>query len=216
LLHRHGFAGASVLMGVDGTVQGVRRRARFFARNAQVPLLITGVGESERVAGVLGELAAMLAEPLMTLERVQILKRDGVLLTGPAEIPSSDDSGLGYWQKVVIHGGEQAHHAGQPIYHSLIRRLRREGAAGATALRAQWGYHGAHRPHGERFFSLRRHVPVLTVMLDTPANMRKWLAIAYEMTGETGLVTSELVPAMRAGGPGVEHSGLALAERRSS
>jgi PII-like signaling protein len=36
-------------------------------------------------------------------------------------------------------------------YSALIRRLRREGAAGATSLRGLWGYHGDHRPHAERF-----------------------------------------------------------------
>ena len=33
LLHRHGVAGATVLLGVDGTTHGERRRARFFAAN---------------------------------------------------------------------------------------------------------------------------------------------------------------------------------------
>ena len=34
-LHRHGVAGATVLLGVDGTAHGERQRARFFAGNAQ-------------------------------------------------------------------------------------------------------------------------------------------------------------------------------------
>jgi len=37
LLRRHGVDGATVLLGVDGTARGIRRRARFFARNADVP-----------------------------------------------------------------------------------------------------------------------------------------------------------------------------------
>ena len=76
-----------------------------------------------------------------------------------------------------------------------MRRLRREGAAGATVLRGHWGYHGEHLPHGERFWSLRRHVPVVTVLIDTPENVRRWFAIVDAMTRETGLVTSELLPA---------------------
>ena len=130
------------------------------------------------------------------------------------EPPPRDGAGLAYWQKLVVYAGEQVHHRGEPLYSALVRRLRREGAAGATALRGEWGYHGEHRPHGERFWSLRRHVPVLTVLLDTPANMRRWFAIVDEMTEQTGLVTSELVPALRAAGPDVEHGGLALAAPR--
>jgi PII-like signaling protein len=111
-----------------------------------------------------------------------------------------------------VYASEQTRYQHQQLHSALIRRLRREGAAGATSLRGQWGYHGEHQPHGERFWSMRRHVPVLTVLLDTPANMRRWFEIVDEMTCETGLVTSEVVPALRASAPGIEHGGFELAE----
>jgi PII-like signaling protein len=211
-LYRHGLGGATVLTGVDGAVHGVRRRARFLARNEHVPLMVISVGERPSVARVLGELWAMLHRPSMTLERVQVCRRDGVALADLQEPPPADGAGLAYWQKLVVYTSEQARHGQQPLYSALVRRLRREGAAGATALRGHWGYHGDHRPHGERFWAMGRHVPVLTVVLDTPANMRRWFAIVEEMTRKTGLVTSELVPALRAAGPGIEHGGLRLAE----
>ena len=214
-LHRHGLAGASVLLGLDGTARGVRRRASFFARNAQVPLMIQSVGESAPMAKALGEIAELLSEPAMTLERVRVCRRDGAALSEPLRPPDADAAGLAYWQKLVVYASEQTRYEHQPLHSALIRRLRREGAAGATALRGQWGYHGEHRPHGERFWSIRRHVPVLTVLMDTPANMSRWFEIVAEMTSETGLVTSEIVPALRAAGPGVEHGGLALAEPRA-
>jgi PII-like signaling protein len=214
-LHRHGVAGASVLLGLDGTVHGVRRRGRFFAGNAHVPLMIQSVGESARILAALSEIAPRLSEPAMTLERVRVCKRDGVLLAEPLRPPVSDVAGLAYWQKLVVYTSEQTRYGHEPLHSALIRRLRREGAAGATALRGQWGYHGEHRPHGEVFWSLRRHVPVLTLLLDTPENMARWFEIVDRMTAETGLVTSELVPALRAAGPGIEHGGLELAERPS-
>ncbi len=212
-LHRHGVAGASVLLGLDGTVCGERRRARFFAGNARVPLMIQSVGERACIAAALEEIAGMLEQPTLTLERVRVCKRDGESLAEPLRPPVADGAGLAYWQKLVVYTSEQSRFEGQPLHSALIRRLRLEGAAGATALRGQWGYHGAHRPHGEVFWSLRRHVPVLTVLLDTPENMARWYEIVDQMTGETGLVTSEIVPALRATGPGIEHGGLTLAAR---
>ncbi len=212
-LRCHGVAGASVLLGLDGTVHGVRRRGRFFASNTHVPLMIQSVGESATIAGALEELAGILSEPAMTLERVRVCKRDGVQLAEPLRPPAADAAGLAYWQKLVVYTSEQTRYERQPLHSALIRRLRREGAAGATVLRGQWGYHGEHRPHGERFWSLRRHVPVLTLLLDTPENMLRWFEIVDQMTSETGLVTSEIVPALRAAGPGIEHGGLALAAR---
>jgi PII-like signaling protein len=211
-LHRHGVAGASALLGLDGTAQGVRQRARFFARNAQVPLLIQSVGERTAIERAVDELSEMLSEPAMTLERVRVCKRDGALLAEPLVPPAIDAAGRAYWQKLVVYASEQSRHGHEPLHSALVRRLRAEGAAGATALRGLWGYHGGHRPHGERFWSIRRHVPALTVLVDTPANMSRWFEIVDELTRETGLVTSEIVPALRAAGPGIEHGGLDLAQ----
>jgi PII-like signaling protein len=60
LLHREGLAGATVLLGIDGTSHGVRQRAKFFGRNQQVPLMILCVGDGHRIAGLLPQLGAML------------------------------------------------------------------------------------------------------------------------------------------------------------
>ena len=55
--------------------------------------------------------------------------------------------------------------------------------------------------------------PVVTVVIDTPERIRRWFAIVDELTDETGLVTSEMVPAFHATGPARERGGLRLAER---
>lgn len=49
LLHDHGVAGATVLLGVDGTAHGARRRARFFGTNSEVPLMVIAVGDGARI-----------------------------------------------------------------------------------------------------------------------------------------------------------------------
>ena len=84
LLHRRGVAGATALLGVDGTAHGRRERARFFSRNAEVPMMVIAVGSGERIGRVVPELGALLRRPLATLERVQVCKRDGQLLAPPA------------------------------------------------------------------------------------------------------------------------------------
>ncbi len=58
LLHRRGVDGATALLGVDGTAHGRRERARFFSRNAEVPMMVIAVGSGDRIGRVLPELGA--------------------------------------------------------------------------------------------------------------------------------------------------------------
>ena len=89
-------------------------------------------------------LGGLLHDPVLTLERIRVCKRDGVLLAEPRHLPEQDDAGLGIWQKLMVYAGEQARHDGHPLYIQLIRRLREENASGATALRGIWGFSGDH------------------------------------------------------------------------
>jgi PII-like signaling protein len=212
LLHRRGIAGASVFLGVDGTRDGDRARARFFSRNADVPMTIIAVGSGARIAAVLPELGARLRAPLFTLERVRICKRDGELLATPHELPACDGNGLTLWQKLMVYTSQSATHGGHPLNLQIIRRLRESGAAGATSLRGVWGYHGNHAPHGDRFLQVRRTVPVLTIAIDTPERIAGSFQIIDELTGEHGLVTSEMVPALSAMSEAATQGGLRLAD----
>jgi PII-like signaling protein len=211
LLHRRGIAGATALLGVDGTKGGRRARARFFAGNADVPMMVVAVGSGERIARVLPELGALLREPLVTLERVRLCKRDGELLATPHELPGTDEHGLALWQKLMIYTSHAATHDGRPLHMEIIRRLRESDAAGATAVRGMWGFHGEHAPHGDKFFQVRRHVPVVTIAIDTPERTARSFAIVDELTAEHGLVTSEMVPAMSATSETEQRGGLRLA-----
>ena len=208
LLHRRGVAGATVLLGVDGTAHGHRRRARFFSRNTDVPMMIIAVGAGDRIGRVLPELGALLERPLVTLERVRVCKRDGELVAPPQTLPGADDRGLPLWQKLMIYTSEGSLHDGQPVHRAIVQRLRRSGARGATALRGVRGFAGDHPPHGDRLFQLGRRVPVLTVVVDTPEQIAASFAVVDELTAEHGVVSSEMVPAL-AGADG----GLGLAER---
>jgi PII-like signaling protein len=188
-LHDAGVAGATVLLGIDGTAHGERRRASFLARNAYVPLLVTSIGEPPRVAAALRRIEALLPEPLVTLERVRVCKRDGMRLALPPAPADEDER----WQQLTVYASEQSRHHGQTLHTTLVRRLRSEGAAGTTAVRGVWGYHGDHAPHGDRVWSLRRRVPVVTTVVDRPSAAARWFQTIDTCTDETGLVTSELV-----------------------
>jgi PII-like signaling protein len=214
-LHAQGVAGATVLLGVDGTRHGERRRARFFAHNEEVPTMIIAIGAGKRIAEVLPRLSSMLRDPLMTVERVRVCKRDGEIVAAPHALNETDGHGLTLWQKLTVVSSEAARHEGRAVHIELVRRLRQAGAAGATSLRGVWGFHGEHAPHGDRLISLRRHVPVMTIVIDTPERMMKLFPILDELTSEQGLITSEIVPAMVASARGETRGGLRLARKRA-
>jgi PII-like signaling protein len=214
LLFRRGVAGATALLGVDGTAHGVRERAKFFGRNAEVPMMIIAVGDGHSIARVLPELGGLLLRPLVTLERVRVCKRDGECLAEPHALPGKDEHGLAVWQKLMIYGSEQARHAGRPLHQELARRLRATGASGVTTLRGVWGFHGDHAPHGDKLLQLRRHVPALTITVDRPDQIMESFAIVDELTDESGLVTSEMVPASATLAEGRPRGGLRLARHK--
>ncbi len=194
VLHRAGFAGAEVLLGVDGTVAGQRRRARFFSSNADVPQLVAGVGTVAQTATAVDELRGLLTEPLYSVEQILVCKSGGQKLADPREL-----AGPAPIQKLTVRTAEDTLSGGQPIHRELIKRLKdSDHASGATVLRGIWGYLGAERPHGDRFPHLARHVPVSTVIIDTALNIAASFSIVDELTGHDGLVTCEVVPAMLA------------------
>jgi PII-like signaling protein len=197
LMYRRQLAGASVFMGVDGIAHGNRQRAHFFGRNSDVPMMVIAVGSGELIGRVLPELGGLLRRPMITLERVRVCKRDGQLLERPHALPEVDEHGLPLWQKLMIYTSESARYGGVPMHRALIQRLwRRKAPDGATVLRGIWGFHGDHQPHGDKLLSLSRHVPVVTVIIDTPANIAESFDVVDELTRDEGFVTSEMVPAL--------------------
>jgi PII-like signaling protein len=211
LLHRRGIAGATALLGVDGTAHGQRQRAAFFSRNAGTPMMVIAVGSGTRIARVLPELGGLLRQPLLTLERVRICKRDGELLCRPPaageSLPPVDPAGLPLARKLMVYTSEAALHDGQPVHRAIVRRLRAAGISGATTQRGMWGFHGDHPPHGDRLLQLGRHVPALTIVIDAPERIQTAFDIIDDLTAEHGLVTCETVPAIRPVGGGQTMAG---------
>jgi PII-like signaling protein len=196
LLHQHGFAGAIVLLGVDGTAHGERCRAHFFGRNVNVPVMIIAIGSTAQVSTAATELAAAVPDPLLTVERVRLCKRDGELFARPQQLPMTDDQGRTLWQKLMVYTAEGTTHDGLAIHRALVQRLlHSDTARGATVLRGIWGFHGNHKPHGDKLFQLARRVPVTTIIVDTPQSIARSFDIVDELTSRHGLVTSEMVPA---------------------
>jgi PII-like signaling protein len=181
-MRRHGAESATVLLGVDGVLEGERRRARFVAGNRGVPAMTVAVGERAAIEAALAEVdgAAHLVtvEPVAPSSRYARGRRHG------------DAEAV----RVAMVTSEIASRGAHPVYLELIHRLRREGAPGATATRGVWGFRGAGEPHGDRVLALRRDVPIVVEAVDVPERAARWLELAHSVACEGDVVHVQSIP----------------------
>jgi PII-like signaling protein len=197
LLYRLGFSSGAVFLGVDGTAHGERYRAQFFSRNVNVPMMIISIGTAAQVSAAIAELGTATTNPLLTVERVRLCKRGGELFAKPHRLPDTDEQRRPLWQQLTVHTSGATGHGGVPIHRALVGRLLDSDVAhGATVMRGVWGFHGDHKPHGDKLFQLTRRMPVVTTIFDTPSRIARSFDIVDELTADHGMVTSEMVPAV--------------------
>ena len=202
LLYRRCLAGATALLGVDGTARGRRQRARFLSRRDEVPMMVIAVGPWDQIVAVLPDVSKLLRHPLLTLEPVRVCKRDGLFLHAPDRSPGAEEHGMALWQKLTVYTSQATLHEGQPLHRALALRLLSAGINGVTTLHGVWGYRGEQAPHGDSLLRHGRHVPAVTIVIDAPERIPAAFTIIDELTAERGLVTSETTPALRTTGAG--------------
>jgi len=211
ILRSAGVAGAYVTLGVDGLTHGDRHRARLLGANAAVPAQVVAVGARDEIARALRALDGKVIPALTTVERVRVLSHDGDI--GAPVAHPADPGEEAAWQMLTLITREDAVADGEALHVAMLRAARRSGARGGTAIAGVWGYSGDGTPHGDSMRRLRRGVPVVCIVIDTPeAIARLWPAVAA-LTRDGGLVTSERVPAFRTHGPVGGHGRLHLPHR---
>lgn len=211
ILRRHGAAGSTVLLGVDGTYHGRRQRATFHSRRRNAPLMIISVGRRETLAAALPALRAALERPLVTLEGIAQLKHDGELLENLPTAPGRDRDGLGVWQTIRVYTRQSVQVNGRALHTELTRRLREAGAAGVTTVGGHWGFSSDEPPHGDRFARLTSHAPTYTTYVDRADKVAELWPLIDDLTSQHGIVTSLFVPAYRERRGALTHGGLRLA-----
>ncbi len=91
-----------------------------------------------------------------------------------------------------IHIGESDRHENQPLATTLLERARREGLAGATALRGLQGF-GMHSTiHSANILRLSSDLPIVIEIADTVKKIENFLTVVDEMVPE-GMATLERV-----------------------
>lgn len=180
LLADQGAAAAVSLLGVDGTAAAARReRAKFFSWNGSVPMVVTALGNPDSIRRSARQIRALLP---------------GVMIEMPgAAGPSARDGEC----RLTVFGTEAPGPRGAPIHSALLREVRGSGGSGATVVSGIYGFTGSGPARGDSVFQLRRRVPVLTEIVDTPEACDRWEEAAREIGAEPLAIARSAVAALR-------------------
>jgi hypothetical protein len=98
--------------------------------------------------------------------------------------------GEGKLLRIFIGESDQYH--GKPLYRAIVEFVRKEGLAGATAIRGIEGFGADSRLHTSRILRLSEDLPIVIEIVDTEENIDRILPSLDEMVGE-GMLTLEKV-----------------------
>ena len=88
--------------------------------------------------------------------------------------------------------GEQDKWKGKPLYEAIIELARKEGMAGATALKGFMGFGAKSHMHTTKLLRLSEDLPIVIEIVDSEERIQAFLPHLDEMVKE-GLITLEKV-----------------------
>jgi uncharacterized protein len=97
--------------------------------------------------------------------------------------------------RIFMGDSDKWHH--QPLDRALLERLRREGFAGATVIRAIAGFGAASVIHTAHLVDLSADLPIVIEVVDNQEHIDKLLPILDEMLTGGALVTIEKVRVLK-------------------
>ena len=149
------------------------------------------------VAGALGALARYGLEGLVSRKAPSafpwgtfVVNISGALVVGFLFTGRMKIEGQGKLLRIYVGESDRWH--GKPLYQAIVERVRKEGLAGATAIRGIEGFGADSRLHTSRILRLSEDLPVLIEIADTAERIERIFPLLDEMVTE-GLVTLENV-----------------------
>lgn len=86
-----------------------------------------------------------------------------------------------------IYLGESAGHHGEPLYHHIVKEIKKLGLSGATTIRGIEGFGANSVIHSTRILRLSEDLPILIEVVDTEENIKNLIKLLEE-TVTTGVL----------------------------
>lgn len=90
-----------------------------------------------------------------------------------------------------IYIGESAGHHSEPLYHHIVKEIKKLGLSGATTIRGIEGFGANSVIHSTRILRLSEDLPILIEVVDTEENIYKLINL-LEDTVTTGILMAVL------------------------
>ncbi|HCM24247.1 MAG TPA: hypothetical protein DHW78_08005 [Ruminococcaceae bacterium] len=84
-------------------------------------------------------------------------------------------TGPGKLLKIYI--GESTSHHGEPLYHTIIKQIKKLGLAGATTVRGIEGYGANSVIHSTRILRLSEDLPIVIEVVDTEPKIQNLIKV---------------------------------------
>jgi uncharacterized protein len=94
--------------------------------------------------------------------------------------------------EVAIFIGEADKWKGKPLYEEIILLAKKNGMAGATAVKGFMGFGCKSHMHTSKLLELSTDLPIIIEIVDSEENISKFIPLLDEMVLE-GLITLEKV-----------------------
>lgn len=76
-----------------------------------------------------------------------------------------------------IYIGESAGHHGEPLYHTLMKKIKELGLAGATTVRGIEGFGANSVIHSVRILTLSEDLPIVIEVVDTEEKINRLIEV---------------------------------------
>ncbi len=99
-----------------------------------------------------------------------------------------------------IFVGESDKHGAVPLYESIVFEAKKQGLAGATAMRAIMGFGANSIVHTAKLIEISSDLPIVIEIVDVEEKIRKFvehIEALFEQTKAGGLITIEKAEVIR-------------------
>jgi PII-like signaling protein len=150
-----------------------------------LPIRIEFVETPEKVEEVLPTLYEMVSDGLVEVQDTTVVKIARKSTRPEPNLPHERNQGQAKLLRVFLGEADKWH--GEPLYDSIVKRLRMLDIAGATVYRGILGYGAKGHQHKKSFFHVSRDMPIMLSVVDSPEKITA-AAEAIEGMLEDGLI----------------------------